>query len=290
MTEIICSLQDNNIFHVFAFELIVYYTEDYKKVYIYENNIKKDNPCQKWRFYVMNKVFGNVTYTDKLIGNVTYGDNKILLKRLRDYNWWKFIEYKPDPVLLKIYHTLAPKNKTGKYILFNQRGKNNRYLYEYKTKMDLQDYLAKVNFKLPFKWCNFETMTPEQQYEICSDSAIFVSAHGAGCTNMIFTPINTPMIEISFRTHWYCDNVCDDHFSGKISINEKCNGVFDTKKFYYNPNALYYKADFHNLSCLLNKPYCEIQPVEYGGKFNGRNPISKQQIFVDGEDLIKKNK
>jgi fructose-1,6-bisphosphatase/inositol monophosphatase family enzyme len=92
-------------------------------------------------------------------------------------------------------------------------------------------------------------MTPEEQYHICSEAALFISAHGAACSNMIFTPSSTPMIEINFRKDWYCDPVCDQHYHNKISFDTKCNGQL--------LHAEYHKADFHNLSHLLGKKYYE---------------------------------
>jgi hypothetical protein len=122
-------------------------------------------------------------------------------------------------------------------------------------------------------------MTPQEQYDICSGAALFISAHGAACTNMIFMPISTPIIEINFRKHWYCDPVCDNHFHNKISFDTNCDGGL------IHPH--YHKADFHNLSHLLGKKYYEITPDKYSGKFRDKNPISKENIHINGEYLIK---
>ena len=35
---------------------------------------------------------------------------------------------------------------------------------------------------------------------------------------LIFTHKSTPLIEINLRKHWYCDNVCDDHFLAKAFL------------------------------------------------------------------------
>jgi hypothetical protein len=161
--------------------------------------------------------------------------------------------------------------------LFNQRSINNRYLYDANTELPLQDFLLLKDLKVPLKICSFDTMTPEEQYEFCSKAIIFISAHGAGCTNCIFTPIDCPLIEINLRTHWYCDPVCDDHFYEKISINKKCETKLDKP---------FHKADYHNLCSLINKKYFEIEPLYYSGKFMSRNPISKEKIYIDGEKLL----
>jgi hypothetical protein len=49
----------------------------------------------------------------------------------------------------------------------------------------------------------------------------------------------------------------------------------------------YHKADFHNLSHLLGKKYYEITPDKYSGNFRDKNPISKENIHINGEYLIK---
>jgi hypothetical protein len=118
----------------------------------------------------------------------------------------------------------------------------------------------------------------EEQYDICSDAALFICGHGAGCTNLIFTPKNCPLIEINFRNHWYCDPVCEDHYNGTISINEKCNGKLCYREYFH-------KADYHNLCHLIDKKYLEVEAVEYGGRFLSKNPISKQRIYIDGNQL-----
>jgi hypothetical protein len=121
-------------------------------------------------------------------------------------------------------------------------------------------------------------MSIQEQYDICSGAKVFISMHGAACTNLIFTPQDVIFIEINFRTNWYCDPVCDDHFNCKIGINDKCNG-----KLLY-PN--YHKADYHNLAYLLGRTYFEINPISYGGKFIDRNPISKENIYVNTKEII----
>jgi len=268
----VSTITDNNIFHIFAFDIIKRYKSNINNILISDININKTNPCQLWRFFVFKKLFPNV--------NMSFS-NEILTPSnvIREcYDCWKFIEYPIDKNIYEIVNKINSKCH-GEYILLNQRSLNNRYLYEYETKLPLGDYLLTKNFKYPVKVCNFEIMTPEEQYEICSKAKIFISAHGGGCTNLIFTPIECPLIEINFRKHWYCDNVCDDHFSGKISINEKCNGKLNYRSYFH-------KADYHNLCHLIGKKYTEIEAVCYGGKFTDKNPISKEEIYIDGKYLI----
>ena len=268
------NMNDYNIFHIFAFDIIQYYNPNAKIIYINESHIDKNNPCQQWRFFVMNKLYPDIKI--HFVNDTTYTPG---IKTYGGYDCWQFIKYPIDNHILNIVNKINSKSK-GQYILLNQRGINNREIYDNESNLPLQDYLLKKKFKYPFKYCNFEQMTPIEQYEICSEAAIFITAHGAGCTNSIFTPIECPLIEINLRTHWYCDMVCDDHFFNKIGVNEKCNGKLNYKNYFH-------KADYHNLCYLIGKKYTEIIPIKYGGKFTSRNPISKQQIFIDGNNLTK---
>jgi hypothetical protein len=267
------TIPDNNIFHIFACDIIKRYKTNVKHIFIDENNIDKNNSCQLWRLFVMKKLYPDANIQFK----------KTIAKPSKEthggYESWKFTKYPLDSHIYEIIDKINSKC-TPEYILLNQRSYNNRYLYDYETKLPLQDYLLTKEFKYPVKICNFETMTPEEQYDICSKAKLFISAHGAGCTNLIFTPIDCPLIEINLRKHWHCDPVCDDHYFEKISINEKCNGkLIITEDFH--------KADYHNLCYLSNKKYTEIEGVCYVGKFNDRNPISKQEVHIDGEILTK---
>lgn len=265
----ISSYNTTNICHIFTNDIINYYNPNYTEVYIYSDNIDKNNICQKWRYFVMKKLYGNIQYTNKLSKNE---------RTYKGIDGLKFIKYEPCQHIINIYNSISSK-KIGKYILLNQRSYNDRHLYEYNTKLELYEYLSNSNLDISIKCCNFENMTPEQQYQLCSESAIFISVHGAGCTNLIFTPSKTPLIEINFRKHWYCDRVCDRHYNKEISVNDKCNGKLNHRPYFH-------KADYHNLCHLINKKYIEMEAVEYGGGFNGRNPIMKQKIYIDGKILI----
>jgi len=270
--SLVSKIKDQNIFHIFAFDIIKYYDSKYKNVIIDSNNLDLENPCQKWRCFVMEKIYNDVKYSKNITqeNNITHNG----------YNYWKFINYKPDTHIRKLYNIISSRND-GKYILINQRNLEDRYLYDYSTKAKLEDYLATQDLKLPLKVCNFGNMPPEKQYEMCADCALLISAHGAGCTNLIFTPKNAPLIEVNLRKNWYCDSVCDNHYYGRISINEKCDG--ELKHYPY-----FHKADYHNLCRLIGKKYLEIEAIEYSEGFNSRNPISKKRIFIDGGDIVKK--
>jgi len=274
MDVLVSTITDENIFHIFAFDIIMYYDKNYKSVIIDSTNIDVENSkCQKWRLFVMKKLYENVFYSNSIEQQNT--------KTYHGFDCWSFINYPPCPHMTSIYEAISPPKKliTEKYILLNQRNHDSRYLYDYDTKLKLEDYLLSQNLTIPIKVCNFGDLTPEEQYELCSNCTLLISAHGAGCTNVIFTQQNTPLIEINFRKHWYCDGVCDDHFNNKIDINEKCNGTLSYRSYFH-------KADFHNLCSLLGKKYLELEAVEYKDGFHDRNPISKKKIFIDGKNLI----
>jgi hypothetical protein len=271
--KLVSNIKDENIFHILAFDIIMYYDKIYDEVIIDSTNLDIDNSnIQKWRLFVMKKLYKNVYYSD----NIEKENNKTY----NGYDCWKFIEYPQCPHITSIYDEISPKtfDKT-KYILLNQRKEDDRYLYDYNTKLKLEEFLLNQNLPIPIKVCNFENMTPEEQYDICSNCVVFISAHGAGCTNLIFTQKNTPLIEINFRKHWYCDSVCDKHFNNNISVNENCNNN-STFSIYFH------KADYHNLCYLIGKKYIEMEAIEYKDGFNNRNPISKKKIFINGNELI----
>jgi hypothetical protein len=270
---VVFSIKDNNIFHI-LFETIMKYNPDASMVFINDQYIDKQHPCQKWRLFFYNKLYGEmkVQYrTNELSGNsriTHYG-----------YNHTVFLKYELDNHISKIVENVSSKCD-GEYILLNQRNIDNRYLYDNNSRLSLEDFLGGVKLKYPLKCVNFETMSPEEQYNACSKAVIFISAHGAGCTNCIFTPLKCPLIEVNFRKHWYCDPVCKSHMNNIISVNEKCDGCLSTYPHFH-------KADYHNLCYLIGKRYVEIEAVKYGGSFLSENPISKQQIFIDGDELSK---
>jgi hypothetical protein len=266
---------DNNIFHI-LYDLYMYYDANYSDIYIYYDeqtkNIDINNPCQKWRKFLLECIFQcKVKYTNQFC---------IQFPQRNPFQHTRYIKYDKDPVFVEMLKHIITSDH-GKYILLNQRKENNRYMYDTITGLPIHIFLQQNQdqFHIPFKFCCFDDMTPEEQYHICSEAALFISAHGAACSNMIFTPSSTPMIEINFRKDWYCDPVCDQHYHNKISFDTKCNGQL--------LHAEYHKADFHNLSHLLGKKYYEITPDRYSGKFRDRNPISKENIHINGQYLVK---
>jgi len=265
------NLKDNNIFHI-LFDTIRRYNPNASIIFVNNQNIDNEHPCQKWRVFFYNKLFSGIK-----IEYIPINTNISSRITHNGYNHSFFLKYKKDNHILEIVERVC-STLEGEYILLNQRDIDNRYLYDNDTGLPLEIYLNGIQFKYPVKSVNFEKMTPEEQYEACSKAVLFISAHGAGCTNCIFTPLNCPLIEVNFRKHWYCDPVCKDHMSNLLTVNEKCNGVLSAYPHFH-------KADYHNLCYLIGKPYVEIEVVKYGGSFLSNKPISKQRLFVDGNEL-----
>jgi len=261
----------------------MYYDASYSDIYIYydRKTYDGDHPCQKWRVFLLERIFQ--TKVKYATTTTTTTESSIYNSPKRPpFQHTRYIKYEKDIAFTQMLkHITPPPTEKGKYILLNQRKENNRYMYDTKTGLPIHIFLEQYReqLKIPFRFCCFDDMTPEEQYNICSEAAIFISAHGAACTNIIFTPISTPLIEINFRKDWYCDPVCDQHFHHTISFDTKCNGPL------LHPE--YHKADFHNLSYLLGKKYYEITPDKYSGRFRDRNPISKENIHINGQYLVK---
>lgn len=266
---------DNNIFHFFLWDIVRHYHPSYENIKIYTHNgqLDKNNPCQKWRFFFLKLLCNDTEYIDTLPKG--FKPSPIITPI---YDHMNRIKYPKHQNYSYIYSKIT-SNYEGEYILLNQRYDDNRTLYDNTTGLLIEKCLDN-KLELPLKVCDFGTMSPQEQYNICSKAKIFISMHGAGCTNLVFTPFKTPLIEISFKTHWYCDPVCDEHFTGKISIHEKGpNCKLCTRPYYH-------KNDYHNLCYLLDKPYFEINPIRYSEGFKNRNPISKNRIYINSEELI----
>jgi len=62
---VVSTISDNNIFHIFAFDIIKYYNMQCSHAYILDKNINKNSNVQKWRYFVMNKLY-NCQYINEL--------------------------------------------------------------------------------------------------------------------------------------------------------------------------------------------------------------------------------
>ena len=96
------NISDNNIFHIFAFDIIKYYNNNCEKAYIWSKNIDKNHNTQKWRYFVMNKLY-DCEYIDIEIPNLIKERLKTIKPLHNGYNCWQFIKYNEDPHIKNIY-------------------------------------------------------------------------------------------------------------------------------------------------------------------------------------------
>jgi hypothetical protein len=251
-------------------------------LFIIDDSLRTADNCQQWRYFVLSHIFCNVQYISKK-------DVKTLvtpyhIESGNSYDCWKFIRYGANRDFISLADSIKKKSSRRQpqlaYVLLNQRDEGDRYLYDFDTKEPLEDFLSSRLAKadIPFMGCNFTEMSPQDQVDICGGASVFVSVHGAGNANLIFTPEDCPLIEINFRRYWFCDEVCEEHFSGELKYNENCDGRLTFRPYFH-------KADFHNLCYLLNKRYIEVEAEMYEG-FRSRNPISRMKVFVNGNKLV----
>ncbi|MCP3851898.1 MAG: glycosyltransferase family 61 protein, partial [Gammaproteobacteria bacterium] len=217
----------------------------------------------------LSKIFYKVAYI-----SATDAEQKTQLSWLKteySFNHHDFIDYSPNNDFIQLSDLI--KEQAGinsndlNYVLLSQRPVGNRYLIDSETGIPLEEYLRNALGKrsIPFKFCDFSVMAPAEQAKVCGGAKLFISAHGAGNSNIIFTPSHCHILEYNFRKYWHCHPVCDAHFHGELPDHQKCDGEF--KEY-----PLFHKADYHNLCHLLGRPYTELEAIRYEG-FNNRNPI-----------------
>lgn len=244
--------------------------------------IDKDLNQQKWRKFIFDNIFKEAEYVSRRAARKI--DNPVLLESGGAFDPHEFIDYPPRPEFIALMNHIKCQAGIGdvrdRYVLLCQRELDNRYLYDDKSNLPLQDFLlgALDQAGIPFRVCDFAKLTPADQAAICGGASIFVSAHGAGLCNMIFMPDDCSVMEFNFRKHWYCDPVCEAHYSGRLAYDEKCGGALTFRPYFH-------KADYSNLSKLLGKKYFELEVEHYEGH-RAKNPVSRRRLFVDGDGLV----
>ncbi|MCP4122427.1 MAG: DUF563 domain-containing protein [Bacteroidetes bacterium] len=278
---------DDNIAHCLRCEILSLSKADpsallKSDLYIVGDKIDTHKLQQKWRAFVLSSIFRQVVFIKE--DEVERITNPTSLNTPSAYEYLDFIDYPPNAEYIRLSESIKENAGTRVpdqyYVLLNQRPKSNRYLMESNSSLSLEEYLHHALNKsgIPFISCDFSTMTPRDQAQLCRGAKIFISAHGAGISNIIFSPLHCHVLEYNFRKYWNCDPVCDQHFYGVLTDNEECDGELN-----YHPH--FHKADFHNLCRLLDRPYTELEVVSYEG-FHGRNPIGRHYMFVDGAGLL----
>ena len=252
------------------------------EIFILKESIDLSSACQKWRTYVLSAIFSKVHHIEP---HEIFGIKEPMFLNTSDgYNFYDFIDIAPSHDVIRLSELI--KENSGLtapdegYVLLNQRPVGNRYLIEAQSGLPLEDFLRDEMERrsIPFKDCDFSKLAPQEQAQMCAGASVFLSAHGAGCTNIIFTPPHCAVIEYNFRKHWHCDPVCDRHFDGTLADSEECTSGLET-------HPVFHKADFRNLSLILGRPYTELEVVRYKGR-SSRNPISRDYMYVDGSALL----
>ncbi|MCJ8332183.1 MAG: glycosyltransferase family 61 protein [Lentisphaeria bacterium] len=278
---------DENISHCLRLEILPLGVLDpcelkQSDIHIVQDNIERYRLQHDWRLFLLSTIFHRVNYIRA--DNVGDIANPILLDTKKGYKHHKFINYTPNADYIRLSEFIkknagieAPEEN---YVLLNQRPEGNRYLMESSSGLPLEEYLRDALGKrgIRFRSCDFSTMRPTEQVQICLGAKVFISAHGAAFANVVFTPPRCLMLEYNFRKYWNCDPACDAHFHGRLADHKKCDGIFTRR-------AHFHKADFHNLCHLLGRPYSEMEVVRYG-EFYNRNPICRSYMFVDGAALL----
>ena len=250
-------------------------------------------------------------------------ENDILSKLTTGLSKYIKLDVSPDkiPITVKDFLSLASTikmnlginefaiNNTNEYKVGFIIRTNNRILYDNDEKVKnnknvfVHDILAKELKKLniPFKRTSFDNTSFEEQAEFLKDVKILIACHGTAFTNLFLLPKIATIMEVSFRRYWFCDPVCDCHYTGKCTYKTDCENrnkvinkyTFDEKK----EKLIYHKAEYYNLSQLFGIGYKEILIEDANGYFNDNtntndinNPINLTNIYIDTNDVINKIK
>jgi hypothetical protein len=252
-------------------------------------------------------------------------ENDILTKLTKGLSKYIKLDVSPDkiPITVKDFLSLASTikinlginefaiNNTNEYKVGFIVRTNNRILYDNDEKVKnnknvfVHDILAKELKKLniPFKSTSFDNTSFEEQAEFLKDVKILIACHGTAFTNLFLLPKNATIMEVSFRRYWFCDPVCENHYTGEWAYKSDCHNrnkvinkySFDEKK----RKLIYHKAEYYNLSQLFGIDYKEILIEDTNGYFNDNtntntntndinNPINLTNIYIDTNDLIHK--
>jgi hypothetical protein len=247
-------------------------------------------------------------------------ENDILEKLTKGLSAYIKLDVTPDkiPITVKDFLSLASTiktnlginefaiNNTNEYKVGFIVRENNKILYDHDEKVNnnknvlVHDILSKELKKLniPFKTTNFDNATFEEQADFLKDVKILIACHGTAFTNLFLLPKNASIMEVSFRKYWYCDPVCECHYSGKCAYKTDChnrNKVINKSRFDEKKNKLiYHKAEYYNLSQLFGIGYKEILIEDANGYFNDtttsdlNNPLNLTNIYIDTNAIITK--
>jgi hypothetical protein len=275
-TMIISHYYDNaNIFHVILkeFPVLLQYTKDHNQRYdLVLTHTKGGCQVLEYRRMLYTPFFNVVMYKMNAQESIN----------LRKFPYALFNPFKFQPVkrnnefcnaLCTIKDFYNIKDSNAPVVVFSLR-KQNRVLYDIHTKQPIENIVAEKYGAHSIVY--FEKMDPVEQLCILQNCKVLCGVHGANLVNLVFTRSVAHIVEIDFKTHWYCDPVCDDHLQKKLKPCEKCNGKLT--------RGGYHKADYHNLALLSGKKHTSVS-AEYTEYFIDRNPINVQRVYVDFNKL-----
>jgi len=291
------NMRDNNIFHFLVLEINAFWKfvarNNRVDYYLVLEDFNPSLASHRWRREVLGSLCSGVFVYGEAMPVHIY-DNAIMDMQLQAQGQLlleskQYIDYTPDENVIALARQVKNthlgagwESQVPSGMLLIQRKSGTRILRDADSDESLEVTLAATCSAagIPFRCCYFEDMTFSEQLRAVHEAKWIVAAHGAAETNIIFAARGATLIEVNMRPHWYCDPVCDPHFSGRIGFDVACKG-----KLTYWPT--YHKADYHNLAKLCGIGYKEVDPVRYGGKFVDRNPISKEFLYVRCADILR---
>ncbi len=275
--------EDENLFHILACEVLTAGI-DAREIRLVRLTGRDRVPgrAEEWRRYVLAGAYQEIL-TLRTPSPVLRLAKSALPRPGWYFDCWRFLELPGDEEAIGIVRgvraSLDLERVAARHVLLVQRPEGNRFLFAHETGEELGDYLEPRLERqgIVLARADFSILPPREQLELVAGASCLVAAHGAALTNLAFAPERCLVVEVSFRTHWTCDPVCDAHLRGDLPIESACQPS--------DAAPVYHKADFHNLSRLLRRPYCEIPAARTEGYFD-RNPINRRKVFVAGGRIL----
>ena len=250
---------DINIFHIYQMEILEIQRLLDKGIQIHHlllTNFDPNLQVHEWRVHILQFLVKNIYVNNNHIKHAIVKNaprevcclfHPIMLQV--HFKWTKYctpvtIQDKPNINMIRFFEYLKQQmsiNCNLKDIIFVNR-KNARKVLDLATKQPLENILSKAGIVCKY----FEDLTANEQCKFISQAKIFISPHGSGLTNMIFTHPNCKNVEISYRKYFFCDPICEKHRNETLLLKEDC--------FTKTP---FYKYDYFHQARLLNKQHYE---------------------------------
>lgn len=290
---IVSNIVDKNIYHFFQAELCELWDimEEIKKlkspdtpvlVDVVLSHFLSEDTAHNWRRDFISGMGFNVLNESAAFDEEIYDEVISIPKLGWRFDPTSFSGISEDSSLKRMVATVKASmglaDEPPSYALLITR-KKNRILKDLETGDFATNIFSEYcdGEKIPFKVASFENLSLKQQIKLISKARILFAVHGAECTNLIFMAQNALFVEINFRKHWYCDPVCEDHFSARLDYASKCVGV-------NNLTRPFHKADIFMLAQLFGHDHLEIS-FDRADRFLDRNPINVNEITIDFEEI-----